>query len=857
MTKIELPFCPKCELTYPSENNFCPKDGAQLIFPKDDPLVGNVLNDRYRIIQKVGEGGMGSVYKARQLSTDKIVAIKLILPSLTSDEKNVQRFMREVKVQSMLGHPNIVTLFDFCETSDRRYYFVMDFVEGKSLNEMLYDKGPLPLNNFYELACQICNGLEYAHSKGIIHRDIKSENIFIVPLNRQKIVKILDFGLAKVFDLTKEDSLALSTTGMPLGTPNYISPEQAKGELDKIGPWSDIYSLGIIFYQMLTGKLPFESSTPLGMIHKHIYDAPPPLRKIVPSLPKALESIILKCLAKNPGKRYNSVFNIENDLFYIIPELQLNPEQERVIREIAITKKIKIKSSKKIPKSLISITWLIIFLFTGLSFWFLKTYSELIFSNYFNNNKLYINLNDKPIIKSFKYPTPRREIGTHFYNYKIPYSDTGNIFIKTIPQRAQIWYKKRYLGLTPKEFGPFLPGKKSFEIKKNGFNSKIININIEAKKTIRPPSIKLRSFMGNIFINIKMSYKDVHIPIEGKIKIGNTDWKQIDLPWLEENLLCHEYIIKLKIKGYEIIDPKIQSVSVINNKTRNITFYLKPNHDEFYIPGRMYFGKRKYKEALQEFKKAIEVNPKIDEVYFWYGKTCQLLKRPDETIWAYKNFLKYSDKKTSEYKEVQNELIELQNKFSSFTQNFEIGVQNFQKEEYHKALANFNKAIEMYSEGAKAYLWRAYTFSHVNEYIKSISDFENAIEADPINPVIYFEKSKVHRKIYQLDLAIQELDKSIAINPNYADAFFERGICFFELKKYENSIKDFEVAATLSPKKFHLLYLDWLKRIYEVKEDYKKAISTLKRYIRSLPKDFMNEHDKYLLYKKEYNRIKN
>ncbi|VAX23454.1 Serine/threonine protein kinase [hydrothermal vent metagenome] len=294
----------------------CPYDGAELITRSEDTMSGEVFDGRYRVIHKIGEGGMGAVYKAQQISTGKNVAIKVVSKHLTENPATVRRFQREVKLQSKLEHPNIVTVIDFAKTNDGQYFFVMPFVEGKSLRRMILDDGKLSLNDFHDLASQICDGLEYAHRRGIIHRDIKGDNIAIAQMEHQRVVKILDFGLAKAIQQGDEAKTGTELTqqGRVLGTPAYMSPEQAKGEIDKVGKPSDIYSLGVILYQMLSGKLPFESDTPWGVMSKHISEPPVPLRQKRPEAPEALEQIILRCLEKEIDDRYPSALAVKRDL---------------------------------------------------------------------------------------------------------------------------------------------------------------------------------------------------------------------------------------------------------------------------------------------------------------------------------------------------------------------------------------------------------------------------------------------------------------------------------------------------------------------------------------------------------------
>jgi len=313
---MDKPFCPKCEGEYKPGFKLCPFDGTELVIRSEDKLTGQVFDDRYKILHKLGEGGMGAVYKARQLSTGKSVAIKVVAGHLTENPATVRRFQREVRLQSKLEHPNIVTIIDFSKTPDGQYYFVMSFVEGKSLRATIMDEGKTTPRTFFNYAEQLCDGLEYAHLKGVVHRDLKGENIIVAPMGHQNIIKILDFGLAKATHPVEgsQSSAELTQQGRALGTPAYMAPEQAKGEMDKVGPTSDIYSLGVIFYQMLNGDLPFKSDTPWGLMHKHITEAPPSLKESNPDIPPELEAIVLRCLEKEPQNRYQSAFELKEDL---------------------------------------------------------------------------------------------------------------------------------------------------------------------------------------------------------------------------------------------------------------------------------------------------------------------------------------------------------------------------------------------------------------------------------------------------------------------------------------------------------------------------------------------------------------
>ena len=267
-------------------------------------LIGKSIAGRYKIVSKLGDGGMGVVYKAIQTSVDRTVAVKILHPHLMSNTDAMQRFQREAKTCSKLKDANAIHLYDF-GIENHLTYLVMEYIEGQSLRDMLQPGKPLQLRRAANLIGQICSALAEAHALDIVHRDLKPGNIMITRRRNREHVKVVDFGIAKIVsDETK--ATHMTQTGMIIGTPQYMSPEQAEG--GKIDLRSDIYSLGIILYELVTGDTPFQADTPLQLLLKHVKDPPPPPRKLRPDLdiPEAVEAVILKALAKRPQDRYDS-----------------------------------------------------------------------------------------------------------------------------------------------------------------------------------------------------------------------------------------------------------------------------------------------------------------------------------------------------------------------------------------------------------------------------------------------------------------------------------------------------------------------------------------------------------------------
>lgn len=300
--------CPTCGLAYPVDFTLCPRDGAKLV-EVGVWSEGAVVRGKYRILSKVGQGGMGSVYKALHLRFGEIRALKVIGQELANDATFVKRFEHEAVITRKLQHPNAVRVDDIDEAEDGRPFIVMEFIDGASLKKLIQSQSPLPAARVCSIVKQAASALDAAHRLGMVHRDIKPDNIVLVVTPEGEQAKILDFGIAKVKEarLCGETSgMTLTGTGMVVGTPQYMSPEQAAGKRgDELDGRSDIYSLGIVMYQMLTRELPFKADTTMEMLLAHMQTPPTPIQKLCPDLriPDAIASVVMRCLAKDRSLR--------------------------------------------------------------------------------------------------------------------------------------------------------------------------------------------------------------------------------------------------------------------------------------------------------------------------------------------------------------------------------------------------------------------------------------------------------------------------------------------------------------------------------------------------------------------------
>lgn len=303
-------------------------------------IIGQLLNERYRIKSRIGGGGMANVYLGYDIILKRDVAIKVLRPEFANDPEFIERFDREALAATSLAHPNIVSIYDVGEEGDI-FYIVMEYVDGETLKDYVKKHGKLSVEETIDIMEQLTSAIQHAHENGLIHRDIKPQNILI---DRSGKIKVTDFGIAVALSAT-----ALTQTNSVLGSVHYLSPEQARG--GKATKLSDIYSLGIVFYELVTGELPFTGQSPVSIALKHLHDETPSVRKLNPAIPQSVENIILKATAKNPFHRFRSVSEMQDAILVALDPEHLNePVYRPPVEEGEATKAIPIITDETLEK---------------------------------------------------------------------------------------------------------------------------------------------------------------------------------------------------------------------------------------------------------------------------------------------------------------------------------------------------------------------------------------------------------------------------------------------------------------------------------------------------------------------------
>jgi tRNA A-37 threonylcarbamoyl transferase component Bud32 len=315
--------CSTCGQRFSGDATFCPFDGTKLesdgstqrsvAAPNDAMAPGAIVGGSYRVDRLLGEGGMGQVFAVTHLKLNKRFALKMLKKELARDPETRARFLNEAQAAGQIRHPNVVEVTDFASLPDGSAYMVMEYLDGQPLARMIKLGGAVPAMRAVSLIRDVASALQAAHEAGVVHRDLKPDNVFVLQVGGRETAKILDFGVAKVAGAAK-----LTRTGIVFGTPHYMSPEQASG--GAVGPSTDLYALGVIMYEMFTGRVPFEADTYMGVLTKHMFEAPVPPSQMPGAARElgALEDVTLRALAKRPEERFASMADLIAELDRIV-----------------------------------------------------------------------------------------------------------------------------------------------------------------------------------------------------------------------------------------------------------------------------------------------------------------------------------------------------------------------------------------------------------------------------------------------------------------------------------------------------------------------------------------------------------
>ncbi|MCS7164857.1 MAG: protein kinase [Candidatus Calescibacterium sp.] len=786
----------------------------------------NLLVGRYRVINKLGQGGMGQVFLAHDTVLDRKVAIKVLTPELTKKQEFLQRFLREARITASLDHINIVKIYDLL-FQNQQYYLVMEYIDGESLRNFIEKKLITDSNLLLDIFLQILDGIEYAHSKNIVHRDLKPENIMIT---KDNIVKITDFGLAFAIG-----SHSITNPGVLMGTLGYLSPEQAKG-ID-IDHRTDIYSLGVILYELFTFNLPIVDLNPASMIYKILNEPPTPPSKYNPDIPKQIEKIILKCLQKDKNKRYTSVSEIKKEINYFLEstyqeyqvQIEQEPPQEQNQKNISNIL-YEISSYKKnLP---------------DLSYDLAKEYSKekVDLKNYRETQKThdkYI-LGDLGIAPEKISTLSPRDIESmlstaqKYYEQK-NYEETIKILEILLPYYknktilyvlAKSHYKLgnlqkalHYVELHKKDYGEnekilAIEGDILYSLQDyvNSYISfyKVYELTGEKSYIILACKAALNydpNLAVDLLSNIISVETDQHILAKSYKYLGLAYYRLGNYELAIRNL---EYYLKT-YDDPSVMGPLIKSYKMVGKSLELARIYsalLESTDDENILKDALgfYISTSKYKEAIEVCYRLISINPDDLSVYQDLYLASKSIHNTTSLILSIENILRLHQGLSNESKA---ELLE------------ELALLYEEEFQYWDAIKVVNQLIELKGVNISYKYRLADLYSKVGNYEYALNIMYELVSIDSSNPILYEKISDIYHRMGDIEQSIQSIKTAIEFDPSNYYYYKKLSNLYLESNKTDELIKILNDLIDYNPDELEAYIL--LANVYLSLKNYQEA----------------------------------
>jgi len=757
--------CPKCHFDNPDDTFYCGKCGTQLIpseeisaptetleAPKEGLTTGSTFAERYQIIEELGKGGMGKVYKVHDTEIKEKVALKLLNPEIAADMRTIERFRNEIRLARKIVHKNVGRMYDLGKEQDT-YYISMEYVPGEDLKSMIRMSKQLSMATAIDIAKQVCDGLKEAHDLGVMHRDLKPSNIMI---DKEGNARIMDFGIAR--SITGK---GITGAGVMIGTPEYMSPEQA--EVKEVGQRSDIYSLGVILYEMVTGRVPFEGETPLGIAMKHKSEAPKDPKELNAQVPSDLSQVILKCLEKDKEKRYQSADDVRSELSRIekgIPSTEREIPKRKPITSKEITVTLGLR--KLIIPGLIVIAAIII----GLAIWLLIPEKEV----------------EKHSIAVISF---ENQTGNSSYDYlqkAIP-----NLLITNLEQ-------SKYLSVTTWERLHDLLKQKG----KEDVHFIDSDLGFELCRTEGIKALVLGSFIkaGDAFAT---DVKVFDVETKNLIKSTNKRGKGVQ-SILEKQI---DELTKEISRGIGLSERRIESekTAIGNVTTSSMEAY------NYYLKGNDAFSKNHWNDAQIFLGKAVELDPKFADAYFLLGRIYEWLQDTRARNDAYEKAMLYSDRTTIK----QKMLIE-----AFYASDIE--------RDPGKGIHILKQILKEYPQETRFHYRLGWIFQHkMNLLEEAIEEYTKYLEVElHPRPYVYNQLGYIYMGSGEFEKSLEYLKKYEALSPGDANPIDSLAELYFTMGRLDESIAKYKEATEIKTD-FYEAYFS-IGYIYALKEDYAEAL---------------------------------
>ena len=765
--------CPKCNADNPDDTLFCGKCGTQFLdqekivvtetieAPKEELIRGATFAGRYEIIEELGKGGMGRVYRVEDTKLEQEVALKLIKPEIAKDKKTIERFRNELKLARNIRHKNVCGMYDLGETKGA-HFITMEYVRGEDLRSLIRRIGQLPIGKSISIKKQICEGLSEAHRQGVVHRDLKSNNIMI---DKEGNVRIMDFGIARSLE-TK----GITGAGVMIGTPEYMSPEQVEGK--EVDQRSDIYSLGVILYEMVTGRVPFEGDTPFTIGMKHKGEMPTNPKELNTQISDDLNRLILRCLEKEKERRYQSAGEVRSELENIEKGI---PTTERIVpeRKPLTSREITVQFSLK--KLFLPALIVIAIVIIGVTIWQLLPQREVAPGPKIENSIAVISFENQTGDKTYDY-----------LQKAIP-----SLLITSLEQRGILyvatWERLRDL---LKQMGEdemeFIDSDMGFSLcRREGVGAIVLGSFVKA---------------GDLFAT---DVKVLDVETKKPLTSASSRGRGVD-SILERQIdeLSREISQSMGIREQKAGPSRVKLTNITTKSMEAYDYYLKGNEAQ---------SKQYNEEAREFYEKAVALDPNFAMAYARLGGIYSRLGNIKARNNAIEKAMVLSERASEKekvsielsyarYIELDNKkylglLLQLSEKYPKEKSIHQSLGQYFQRRDPATALEEFNKVLELDPNYKWAYNQIAYIYLDMSEYEKAIENFK----------------------------------KYASVAPGEANPFDSMGEAYFQMGRIEDAIAQYREALAIKPDFY--ISLRSIPYLYALKEDYSEAMRRLDTWI--------------------------